>query len=294
MKIAFIGEFTKLWNEAGIANSFEKIGVEVLRFQEERFEAREALRTIALEKPDLVLMAKLRVDNREFFIKEIKKMGIKTASWTFDLYFGHRREAKIDEDIIFKTDFVFGPDGGNVERFREKGINYHLLRQGIYDEFCYRGKYRKEYECDVVYVGGAQYGHREVMCKMLKSYNFKRFGKLETNHIRGDDLNDLYASAKIVIGDSFASPNYWSNRLYETLGRGGFLLFTQIEGLDKEYEPYKHYIPFKFYGFQGLREKIEYFLKHHDEREKISSAAMEYTKESHTLIQRCKQFLEIV
>ena len=294
MKIAFIGEFTKLWNEEGIARSFEKLGIEIIRFPEEGFDARTALKIIADEKPDMVLTAKLRIDHREFFVKEIKKMRIPTVSWTFDLYFGHRRESKIDEDIIFKTDFVFGPDGGNIQRFRDKGINYHLLRQGIYDEYCYKGKWVKDFSSDVAYVGGMQYGHREVMCKYLQKYDFKRYGKLATDHIRGDPLNDLYASASIIIGDSFPSPRYWSNRFYETLGRGGFLIFTDIEGLNEEYEPYKHFIPFKFYGFASLEEKIEYFLKHPEERRKISNRAMAYTKEHHTLLNRCRQFLEII
>ncbi len=294
MKIAFVGSFTNLWDEEGIARSFEKIGVEIIRFAEDKFEAREVLKVIAEEKPDLVLMAKLKTDNREFFIKEIKKMRIPTASWTFDLYFGHRREAKIDEDIIFKCDWVFGPDGGNAQRFKDKGINYHLLRQGIYDEYCYKGKYRKEFASDVAYVGGIQYGHREVMCKYLSKFSLKRYGRLVTTHVRGHDLNDLYASTSLVVGDSLPSPRYWSNRLYETLGRGGFLLFTDIEGLNEEYEPYKHFIPFKFYGFASLGEKIEHFLKHQEERIKISETAMEYTREHHTLINRCKQFLDII
>lgn len=293
-KIAFIGEFTQNWNEEGIAKSFEKLGIKVIRFQEEGFNTNEALKRIADESPDLVLMAKLKVDDRLFFFKEIKKLKIPTASWTFDLYFGHRREEKIDIDPIFRCDFVFGPDGGNVQRFRDKGINYHLLRQGIYDEYCYKGKYRKEFAGDVTYVGGMQYGHREVMCEYLKKYGLKRYGRLVTTHVRGDDLNDLYASSSIIIGDSLPSPRYWSNRLYETLGRGGFLIFTDIEGLNEEYEPYKHFIPFKFYGFKSLGEKIEYFLKHQDERIKISEAAMDHTKKHHTLLNRCQQFLDIV
>ena len=294
MKIAFIGEFTKLWNEEGIARSFEKLGIEIIRFPEEGFDARTALKIIADEKPDMVLTAKLRIDHREFFVKEIKKMRIPTVSWTFDLYFGHRRESKIDEDIIFRTDYIFGPDGGNIQRFRDKGINYHLLRQGIYNEYCYRGKWTKEFSSDVAYVGGIQYGHREVMCAYLKKFNVKRYGRLVTTHVRGDALNALYASVGVVVGDSLPSPLYWSNRLYETLGRGGFLIFTDIEGLNEEYEPYKHFIPFKFYGFQSLGEKIEHFLKHPEEREKISNAAMEHTKKHHTLLNRCQQFLDIV
>lgn len=292
--IAFIGDFKKLWNEEGIARSFEKIGVTVHRFQEGE-EHSGWVDEIAALKPDVVLMAKLKIKGREQLIQKLK--GLKTASWTFDLYYGTGREGLIGTDTIFRCDYVFGPDGGNTQRLRQRRVDYHLLRQGIYDEFCYRGERNERYNYDVVFVGnfhGAYSNRGAFMDRIGKEYNFRWFGKWNTNEVRGDKLNELYATAKIVVGDSWPSPSYWSNRLYETLGRGGFLMFPKIRDIEKEYTPYEHFIPYPIYDFEKLKEKIDYYLTRPDERKKISDAALEHTKRNHTLIQRCESFTSAI
>ena len=58
--------------------------------------------------------------------------------------------------------------------------------------------------------------------------------------IRGKELNDLYATAKVVVGDTlckgFNYPYYFSDRLFETTGRGGFLIHPYIKGLEDYFE----------------------------------------------------------
>ena len=95
------------------------------------------------------------------------------------------------------------------------------------------------------------------------------------------------------MGDSVNFPHYWTNRIYETLGRGGFLIWPEIEGFDA-YKPYEHFIPYKMNDWKGLKEKIDYFLKKPEEREKISKSALNYTKKYHTLIQRSEELIKIV
>ena len=297
-RITFIGEFTKLWNEEGIARSFEKLGINVQRIPEFDFKSSQAVQEIETFKPDLVLFAKLQIPQKGEFMAAMKARGIPTVSWTFDLYMGLRREIYLETDPIFKADYVFGPDGGNVEKIREKGINYHLLRQGIYDEFCFQGNKKEEYLNDIVFTGSvnSQWIYREEMAGFLRNqYNFKWIGrKITDKQIRGNSLNDLYASSKIVMGDSVYSPRYWSNRIYEVLGRGGFLIHPQIEGLEKDYIPYKHYIPYPLGNWDKLGEKVDYFLPREKERREISLAGMEHTKKYHTLLNRCEEFLTYV
>ena len=297
-KISFVGEFTKLYNEEGIARSFEELGIEVQRFPEFDFQYDKAVQEIEEFKPDLILFAKLQIPNKERFLSLMKGRGIPTASWTFDLYFGLRRESYLETDPIFRADFVFGPDGGHDKEFKEKGINYHLLRQGIYGGFCYKGIKEENYPYDIIFTGSVnkQWLYREEMAGFLSSnYNFKWIGKkIGDKEIRGKGLNDLYASAKIIMGDSVYSSHYWSNRIYETLGRGGFIIHPQVEGLENDYIPYKHYIPYPFGNWDKLKEKIDYFLPREKEREAIALAGMEHTKNNHTLVHRCRQLLDVV
>ena len=53
--------------------------------------------------------------------------------------------------------------------------------------------------------------------------------------VKMDNLNDLIASCKVIIGESIIHPYYWSNRIYETIGRGGFCLHAYHEGIENEY-----------------------------------------------------------
>lgn len=245
----------------------------------------------------MVLFAKFKVgaiDDKKRFISLLKEKKIPSVCWIWDLYYGLSRESHITHDPIFKCDHVFTPDGGNHQRFLDAGVNHHLLRQGIYEDYCFRGEPNPAMVNDVVFVGcfNPQWPAREEVCNSLKGYDFKRYGEKDTLEVRGSKLNTLYASAKIVLGDSVYSPHYWSNRIYETLGRGGFLIHPMIEGLDKEYQPYEHFVPFKYGDTKSLHEKIDYYLAHPEERKRIADAAFEHTKKHHTVRHRCEELLK--
>ena len=287
-KIAFIGSFGNKWDEEGIARSFEKIGIKILRFEENFFNPDAFEKSVAREKPDIILFAKLKVMVGK---ERIFTTGIPTVSWSFDLFRGLPRQTWIKTHAMFKADLVLTPDGGNDVWWRGNGINHKVLRQGLYDEYYYKADREKKY--DVVFVGSRLSNliyRQELSIFLGKHYNFNWVGAENTLECRGHQLNELYAESKIVIGDSVPSPNYWSNRIYEVLGRGGFLISPKVEGLEKEYEYYKHFVPYT--NFENLKEKIDYFLVHPEEREKIAQAGFEQTK-NYLLTERCKEFLKI-
>ena len=296
--IVYIGSFDRLWNEEGNARAFEKLGYEVHRFSEKNFDHREVITKIREIKPDFLIFAKLKIIAKDSFISAVKKL-CPTVCWTFDLYFGYIREKLITEDYAFKANYVFSPDGGHNEGWKRLGINHYLLRQGICDEYCYLGEKDKKYDYDVVFVGGENphWIPRSEMCSfLLKEYGdrFRWFGRDYTLDVRGDELNKLYNTAKVVVGDSVFSPYYFSNRIFETIGRGGFMMHMDVTGLNDCFVPYKHYIPFKLGDHRGLKEKIDYFLRKPKKRDQIRLEAFKHTKENHTLVHRCKKLLEIL
>ena len=300
-KILYFGKFKKLWDEEAIARALENLGHTVIRVSEQQSVNRFHEAYGMIDKSyDIILYAKLQISmdsERKLIFKKLQQMPGKKVCWIPDLYFGLRREHKIGTDPIFKSDYVFTPDGGHDEEFKKYRVNHHLLRQGIHEAFCYRAEPEKQYEYDVVFVGcyNSEWIYREQLCLWLReNYNFKRFGEVNTEEIRGDKLNKLYASAKIIIGDSVFSPHYWSNRIYETLGRGGFLIHPDIPGLGREFAPYKHYIPYRMGDYNGLKTKLDYFLKHPEERRKIADAALEYTKKHFIYEERLKSLFKII
>lgn len=297
--IFYIGKFDHIWNEECIAKSLEELGVNVHR-QDENEYVKNILANIDQVKPDLVMFAKLNLANDpNFLIKGLKERKIPSVSWTFDLYFDYVREKYVPHYAFMKADHVFTTDGGHDVKFTTLGINHHLLRQGIYEPEAIMYPRPEEYKHDIIFVGSHNPNHpyRQALMKFLEDNygdKFKWYGKDDTNDVRSLKLNELFAQSKIVIGDSVPSPKYWSNRIYESLGRGAFLISPEIEGLEKEFEYYKHFIPYTYYDFPSLKKKIDYYLTHDEEREKIRQAGFEFTKANYTYKKRCEKLLQVI
>lgn len=300
MRILFFGIFERPYDtEVYIANTLESLGHEVIR-KNRTLTTDKMLAELLKGEYDFILLSKgWFCGDQQVVDKLLKDCKTLKVGWFFDLVIGTRREERMLKHQSFKADIVCTTDGGQDERWKELGINHKTLRQGIYEPEAYMVD--TQIENDIVFVGGSEHDywfhwtHRADLLRWLKGTYGTRFKWLgQHDGIRNDELNRLYASTKIVVGDSVYAPNYWSNRLYETIGRGGFLIFPMVEGLEKEFIPYKHFIPYTPYDWDGLKEKIDYYLTHDKEREEIRKAGFEHCKKYHTYTKRCEELIEIV
>ena len=195
--------------------------------------------------------------------------GIKVC-WYFDKIYFNNRDDQV-EKIIEASDFFFATDGDGIAKLDNPKC--HILRQGVgYD--CRGGK---EIQAPEIAFLGTLYGEREEWYKELK----KRYeGKIQHfTGISGAGLNDLCVSAKIFLAPPYPSTeNYWSNRVYDTVGRGGFILHPECN-LDIEVTTYT----------DDLFEKIDYYLENEDEREKIRLACRDQVREHYTYKDRVKE-----
>ena len=252
--------------------------------------------------PDVVIYTKLRIPDAQRFISIMKRNGIKTVCWVPDLYFGVSREEEVHKKTpMFQADYVFSPDGGNQEKFKALSINHIPLKQGVSQGSCVEEDdiKRKDKKIDVLFVGSADksiHGDgREQLLKFLQKTYGDRFywaGAHNSDQYRGNDLTDLIASAKIIIGDCVDSPDYWSNRLYETIGRGGFMLHPYVRGIEKHYTPGLHFNVYERNNFTELKKKIDFYIESDDMRNDIIKNGLEHTKSKHTLSHRAMSLLE--
>ena len=248
------------------------------------------LERIEMFNPDFVLLSK----NKKYGKPLIERLRGKylTVSWLFDLYHDLPREMGCQrsvKDSPFYADRVFMSDGGEV------GIQKETIRQGIHEPEAVLGKANVDH--DVVFIGSDTYFGRHKMIEFLKETygdRFAHYGMGGKPEVRGLELNNLLAGSKVVVGDSVHSPNYWSNRIYEVIGRGGFLLHPKVEGLDEEFEPYKHYIPFERGNFDQIKEIVDYYISHDKEREKIRLAGFDFCKTNYKYQDRCLTLLQKV
>ena len=81
-------------------------------------------------------------------------------------------------------------------------------------------------------------------------------------------------------------------RVFEVPGFGGFLMTENAQDLDKFYVPGKEIVVFD--GICDLANKIEYFLAHQDERDKIAWSGYIRTRNEHTYDIRFQHLLDSV
>jgi hypothetical protein len=302
-KIIYIGDFIQPYStERYITHAFTQLGYEVLCIQEDRLmikNADEMFQEVKEMNPIFVLFSKGKpMGESEKFINLMKSNGIRTIVWLFDLYFDlpADRKFKLEKKIApFNSELIFSTDGGHDKNFEDLGINHKCLRQGIHAPEAILYDLPKTHE--IIFVGGDVYRTRHMLLIGLKEHygsKFEWFGWNHKNIVRGLDLNKLYASTKVVVGDSQPSKRYWSNRIYETLGRGGFLLHPYVEGLEEEFEIGKDLVCYPYGDFGKLHELIDYYLEHEDEREAIRKHGHETVKNKYTYKNRCEQFLKMI
>ena len=286
-KIAYIGKFKKLWDEEYIARSFEELGHQVLRI-DEKDSINYILSSILEFKADFVIFAKLNICKAEWMLNELKLRKIGSVCWVFDLYWNYTREAQIKTLPCFKADIVCTTDGGNNNRWAEVGINHSVVRQGIYKPECYTLTDKKIY--DVIFVGSYNPSNErnKILTRLQSDVKLEMIGINDTDAVRSTALNELYAKTKIVVGDSVISDDYWSNRVVETLGRGGFLIHKEVKGIKEEY-PYL----VTYTDYEDLLAKIKYYLENDKERQEIIQKNYEWVRDNYTCDKKCLEIIKI-
>lgn len=307
MKISYVGNFEPSHStETHVAASLESIGHEVSRIQENQIGAGTLLRDVTNFGPDLFLWTRTWPGYvTPDILEQLKKLNITSVSYHLDLYVPIRRREAMADDPFWRTDFVFTPDGdpGSAKVFKQMGINHHYLRPGVYDVECKPGKFNAGLAADIIFIGSTygyhpEWPYRQQLVNFLKeTYGgwFRIFGS-PFRSIRGQDLNDALASTKIVIGDSlcpgFKHKRYWSDRVYETTGRGGFIIHPRIVGLEKDFVEHEE-IGFYNYGdFEHLKKLIDWYRSHDEYREGVRKKGWSRTISQHTYIHRMKEMLD--
>jgi hypothetical protein len=215
----------------------------------------------------------------------------------------------LDIEPFWRADYVFTVDGDpkHAEIFKSKGINHHYLPAGVYRKDCKKGLFTQDYAHDIVFLGGAEnypagdWPYRMELITWLRETYGSSFVRYPLDNIRlwGQQMNDLFASAKIVMGDTMCldnmtQENCWSDRIYETTGRGGFIIHPYIKGLEKEFKSPNEIVTYNYGDFNQLQGLIDFYLKNDEIRLKIQERGMKRTKHEHSYNNRMEELLRIV
>jgi hypothetical protein len=306
--IVFLGNFrVDYTSESHHAKSIESLGHKVIRLQETEARSEEILG--AASSSDLFVWVHThgwktpgRYD-MDVVLKKLSDLKIPTMTYHLDLWFGLGRQRDLKRDPVYKyIGHFFTVDSRMADWFNTKtNVKGHYLPAGVFDQEATYSPAKIEH--DVIFVGSRKYHsewqYRPKLINWLESTykdKFEHYGHGGVKSVRGQELNDLYASTKVVVGDTlcinFDYPDYWSDRIYETLGRGGFLIHPYISGLEREFADKEHVVFYEYNNFDQLKELVDYYLVNEEEREKIRVAGHNLVKSKYTYKNRWSSILK--
>lgn len=311
MKIVFAGNFAVPFStENHHAKSLESLGHQVVRFQE-GIATKEDILTEGLQS-DLVVFIhthQFKTPGKmtwDYFSRELRKAGVPFITYHLDLWFGIDREKDLKDDYYQALHHFFTVDKLMADWLNKNTrVKGHYLPPGVLDRECVMMTPRRV-GYDIVFTGSRRY-HKEYPYRMhlvdFLTYEYRnKFLHVgndgEVGQQRGLKLNQIYADAKIAVGDTlnigFNYPYYFSDRLTEQAGRGAFQIFPNIKGVEDLYEDGKEIVLYEHGNLDDLKEKIDYYLAHPQERETIRKAGFRRTLKDHTYLSRWKTILETI
>lgn len=315
--IAYLSNTRFPWcTEVHVAQALAELDHSVLLLQEDAVTVADIERTAS--RCDLLLFTRTwGSHNRQAMTDmydHLHAAGVRTASYHLDLYVTLPREQTIPGDPFWSTEMVFHPDGSAhaAGRLAYYGVNHHPLPPAVCAADIYEGTPRPEFKHDVVFVGSAlPYGHStewpfrdRLVAALHNRYGdgFAHYGpggiRTVRNGIDGDPtaLNDLYASARVVVGDCIDRPGYVSDRLTETLGRGGLLVFPRADAVTAlGYEYGRHYVGYIPGNLDSALHAVDRALTYTDtDRDAMRTDAMAHTRAHHTFTHRMATVLDVM
>lgn len=314
MRVAYIGNFLPEYStENDVRKAFESLGHEVVQLQENKMNIRH-LRNMALTSDMLLITSTwdtiIPLTDMLTLFKELAERKIPTATLHLDTFWGKSRGGrKWWLNPMFHTAYIFTADGDYQEEWKAYGKNHIWLPPAIRHDAVGKGNVREEYKCDVAFVGSNGVGYHEdvwpdrkalvdhlrAMCQN-NGWTFKNPGGDDAKVERSTDLNDFYASASVVVGDSLCllrkDSHYWSDRVPETTGRGGLLIMPEIDAIKKIYGSS---VPMYEWGnYLALEKLITGYLATPELVNEAKNESLNITRKGHTYVNRVETILETV
>ena len=149
----------------------------------------------------------------------------------------------------------------------------------------------------------AQKQRRRILIDLSKHYDVSIYTNSNTSdliRVKNKGSVDYWSEMPLVFRDSkinlnMTIPNIKSGvplRIYDILGAGGFCLTNFQAELPMQFENGKHMV--WYYSNEDLYDKVDYYLKHEDERKRIAEAGREFVHENCSYKNRIVEMLDCI
>ncbi|OCT13673.1 peptigoglycan-binding protein LysM [Paenibacillus pectinilyticus] len=298
MRILFL-EYHPMWIH-GLPNGFRDLGHEVKISG--KLTKHQMGRMIASFKPDLIITLGWTLQHkphrRPWIRQYVGKSQVPHVFWatedpTHFETFSHRYVKAV------KPDFVFTICRANVNKYESLGFPSAHMDFGYHAKVHRKSKPYKKFRSEIAVVAN---GYSHILKKYPKHYRIqslqtlirplvqdkvridfwgRQWDKMKPilgasvpkSHIHGyldyPEARKVYNSAKIVIGPQNQLTQV-TQRTYEILGSGGFLLTSDTPEIRRLFEPGKHLVVSQ--SAKETKRLVTYYLNHPTERENIREA----------------------
>jgi len=232
----------------------------------------------------------------------IKQSGTKCLLWYPDQL--DRRRVAVWRFMVGCFDVVVCSSKITADAMHDMGINAVWMPQYFELEECLPLPKRldeREAIHDVCFIGGLDERRSEFIRALSKRFDVILHGpRNDVSAVFGHDMAKVYAQSKIAVSiqrkafilNERGAFNV-SNRVFRAMGSGSFFLHYSMSNLHPifdlgvDYDTYNDTI-------DDLMRKINYWLDHHDEREKIALAGRDKVLRDHTLEKRIYQYWKLM
>jgi spore maturation protein CgeB len=243
-------------------------------------------------------------------VKKIKDTGLLTALWTVDP--PHTFQPLIRAAPLYDIVFCGGTEA--QELLAEAGIkDTHWLPFACDPELHkpveVNPEERAKWGSDITFVGSL-YPNRRDIFEAICDYDLKVWGpgweKLPPDSplkksvveakLEPEDWKKIYSSSKIILAVHYQDgkiPCYQASpKVYETLACQSFLMVDNQRDVKSLFEDGTHLAVFK--DIPDLRKKINYYLSHPEERNKIAIQGHREAVQKHTYVHRIKKLIRVL
>ena len=284
----------------------------------ERFYIRRSLfRKVSIFKPHFVLVIKgdrIPLD----VIRELKqKFKIPVANYWID----DPHSIAISRKVSPAYDFFFTNDPACVKIHRESGcphvrfMSFGCVPQ-LHRKIDLKPEEKKYYGSDICFAGTVSEGRMKVL-EALEAFDIKiwslrvvqSFGKnyhidkkeltassllyarFTGQALWNEELVKAYNASKIILNVHSPQP-VPIMRDFEVTGCGGFLLTDRARNMDTLFKPGKEIVLYS--SIEELKDLVEFYLSHPEEREKIARKGQKRAYQDHTYARRLEEMISFI
>jgi len=193
-----------------------------------------------------------------------------------------------------RVDFFLATNKGQLDDYRRAGIANPMYFTGACDRYDHRQRRAvlPVWKSDLAFIGKARADEPRVRLtqKLAATCRVKVYGKgwrpfglsPAKRIITPRSYALVCAGAKIILGADITSEveGYWSNRLWLTLGCGGFFLTAYVRGMETFFENEKHLVWYR--SEQECLELVEKYLARPDDRRRIARQGYQLVHARHS------------